>query len=82
MSQDSRALWAKRVDRWKDSGLTAKEFAVETRVSSADLIRLSSKVRSREKGLSQRKFHRGGVVPALAGKGIGGFVSGASAVRV
>jgi hypothetical protein len=37
MSRASRAEWAKRVERWKDSGLSAKEFAAETGVKSLAL---------------------------------------------
>jgi transposase len=37
MEQDSRSLWAKRVQRWKDSGLTAKEFAAEIGVNANTL---------------------------------------------
>ena len=29
MAQDTRELWSKRVERWKDSGLSAREFASE-----------------------------------------------------
>jgi hypothetical protein len=34
----SRDEWAKRVERWKDSGLTAKEFAVELGVNPRTLV--------------------------------------------
>lgn len=30
---DRREVWTKRVERWQDSGLTAKEFAAETGVN-------------------------------------------------
>lgn len=33
----SRDEWRKRVERWKDSGLTAKEFAVETGLNAGTL---------------------------------------------
>lgn len=33
----SRDEWRKRVDRWKDSGLTAKEFAAETGINAGTL---------------------------------------------
>ncbi|HEV3094606.1 MAG TPA: hypothetical protein VGY30_08855 [Solirubrobacteraceae bacterium] len=33
----SREEWQKRVERWKDSGLTAKEFAAETGVNVGTL---------------------------------------------
>lgn len=30
-------MWAKRVERWKDSGLTAKEFATELGINAGSL---------------------------------------------
>jgi transposase len=32
-----REEWAKRVERWKDSGLTAKEFAAELGINAGSL---------------------------------------------
>ena len=37
MARASAAEWAKRVERWKDSGLTAKEFAAETGIKASTL---------------------------------------------
>jgi transposase-like protein len=37
MERASREIWAKRVERWQDSGLTAKEFAAELDVSPNSL---------------------------------------------
>jgi transposase len=37
MERVSRAVWVKRVERWKDSGLSAKQFASETGVSAQSL---------------------------------------------
>jgi transposase len=34
----SREEWAKRVERWKDSGLTAKEFARELGLNPRSLV--------------------------------------------
>jgi hypothetical protein len=34
----SRGEWAKRVERWKDSGLTAKEFASELGINPRSLV--------------------------------------------
>jgi transposase len=33
----AREQWAKRVERWKDSGLSAKEFAAETGINANSL---------------------------------------------
>ncbi len=37
MSRTSRSEWAKRVQRWAESGLTAKEFAAETGLKASTL---------------------------------------------
>jgi transposase len=37
MERADRETWAKRVERWKDSGLSAKEFAGELGVSPKSL---------------------------------------------
>lgn len=37
MERTSREAWAKRVERWKDSGLTAAEFAAEIGVRAGTL---------------------------------------------
>ena len=46
MTREGREVWAKRVERWRDSGLTLKEFAAEIGVNANTLAgwrwRLSS----------------------------------------
>jgi transposase-like protein len=37
MGQDPRELWLKRVERWKDSGLSAREFAAEVGINAQTL---------------------------------------------
>jgi transposase len=37
MERESRETWAKRIERWKDSGLTAKEYATEAGVNAHSL---------------------------------------------
>jgi len=50
MERSSRAQWAKRVERWKDSGLTAKEFAAETGVNASTLSYWSWKLGTSQEG--------------------------------
>jgi hypothetical protein len=54
MAQSSRALWAKRVERWKDSGLTAKEFAAEVGINAGTLSHWSWRL-GRESRSTPRK---------------------------
>jgi orotate phosphoribosyltransferase-like protein len=37
MARTTPTEWAKRVERWRDSGLAAKEFASEINVSAGTL---------------------------------------------
>ncbi|HUO66746.1 MAG TPA: IS66 family insertion sequence element accessory protein TnpB [Gammaproteobacteria bacterium] len=46
MSRASRAEWAKRVERWKDSGLSAKQYAAETGLKASTLSYWSWKLRA------------------------------------
>lgn len=50
MSRTAAEQWAKRVERWKDSGLTAKEFAAEAGLNASTLTywrwKLAAAVRS------------------------------------
>ena len=43
-SGSSRAEWAKRVERWRDSGLTAREFGAETGLNPSTLLYWSSRL--------------------------------------
>jgi hypothetical protein len=50
MARESREVWVKRVERWRESGLRANEFAAELGVSAATLAqwkyRLAAEARS------------------------------------
>jgi hypothetical protein len=48
MERATRQEWAKRVERWRDSGLTAKEFAAELNVSANSLTFWKWKLRQLE----------------------------------
>jgi hypothetical protein len=53
MAHDPREVWAKRVERWSDSGLTAKEYAAETGLNANTLMhwkwRLGAEARRRQR---------------------------------
>ena len=59
MARDVRAIWAKRVERWIDSGLTAHEFATEVGVNANTLShwkwRLSKEARSGSRAKKPQK---------------------------
>jgi transposase len=59
MERTSREAWAKRVERWRDSGLTAKEYAAEVGVNAHSLSwwkwRLSSGAKSRKRAPRTRR---------------------------
>lgn len=38
MARATREIWAKRVERWTDSGLSAAEFAKETGINARTLV--------------------------------------------
>jgi len=64
MSRATRAEWVKRVERWQDSGLTAKEFAAELDVSPSSLAYWKLKLR-RERGTGG-KVEAHGAQPSVA----------------
>lgn len=49
MAETGREAWRKRVERWRDSGLTAREFATETGLNANTLQWWSSRL-AREGG--------------------------------
>lgn len=58
MGRASRAVWAKRVERWSDSGLTAKQFAAEIDVSPQSLSFWKWKLRKAEQGSARTTRRR------------------------
>ena len=57
--------WRKRVDRWKDSGLTAREFAAETGINAGTLQFWRYKLRKGEP-VSARRRATGAKNPILS----------------
>jgi transposase len=47
-AREDREEWRRRVDRWKDSGLTAKEFAAEIGINAGTLQFWQYKLRRSE----------------------------------
>jgi hypothetical protein len=44
MARESREVWVKRVERWRESGLTAAEFAAEVGINAGSLRHWSWRV--------------------------------------
>jgi transposase len=59
MERTSREAWAKRVERWQDSGLTAKEYAAEAGINAHSLSwwkwQLSSGTKARKRAPRTRQ---------------------------
>ena len=65
MGQDTRELWSKRVERWKDSGLSAREFAAEMGINPQTLSYWRWKLgKNASKAPTRRR--RGGFVEVVA----------------
>jgi hypothetical protein len=58
MAREPRDVWAKRVERWRGSGLTADEFAAEVGVK-ANTLRHWSWLLKREERTHRRKMSKG-----------------------
>jgi hypothetical protein len=54
MARENRETWTKRVERWVESGLTAKEFAAEVGVNSATLMHWKYRLAAEARGTANR----------------------------
>jgi transposase-like protein len=62
MARSDRAEWQKRVERWLDSGLSAKEFAAETGLKPSTLSYWKWRLRAEQRkaeGTAARSTPRG-----------------------
>ncbi|MEO0460857.1 MAG: hypothetical protein AAF219_08435, partial [Myxococcota bacterium] len=50
MARESREVWAKRVERWQDSGLTAREFSAELGINHRTLTFWKYKLKQQARG--------------------------------
>ena len=57
MGRESREIWAKRVERWRDSGLSVKEFARELGVNHNTLAGWRYRLRVEEAQSSATSKH-------------------------
>jgi transposase len=58
MGRESREVWEKRVARWRESGLSAREFAAEVGIKAGTLGWWSSRLRQGEPGEAATGPHR------------------------
>ncbi len=90
MAREGREVWAKRIERWRDSGLTAKEFAAETGVNAKTLAYWRWQLaggarRAREKAPATVRFVElatAATAPAEAAAGFEVVLVGGRVVRV
>ena len=65
-----RETWAKRVERWKESGQSAKEFAGKTRINARTLVwwrwRLAAKKAAKKPQSSERAMQVASPLPPLS----------------
>ena len=70
MERVSRETWAQRVERWKDSGLTAKEYAAEVGVNAHSLSwwkwHLASVASGKPAGLGRTRRRRKAAIDETA----------------
>lgn len=71
MARASRTEWTKRVERWKDSGLSAREFAAETGINASSLNSWSWRLRAEERRGQEAPME---IADALTGASAAGFV--------
>jgi transposase-like protein len=62
MARESREIWAKRVERWRDSGLSVKEFARELGVNHHTLAGWRYRLGAEEQSTATSK-HAGESTP-------------------
>jgi transposase-like protein len=67
MGRESQDVWAKRVERWRDSGLTVKEFAAEIGVNANTLSGWRWRLRPpKESGVGRDSAKRASHSPSRA----------------
>ncbi len=70
MGRESRGIWTKRVERWRDSGQSLKEFASELGVNVSTLAGWHYRLRAEERpGTTAERAGASRVRPAAASDG-------------
>jgi hypothetical protein len=54
MAREKREVWEKRIVRWRESGLTSKEFAAELGVNAATLMQWKYRLAAEARGVKQQ----------------------------
>lgn len=78
MERASTTEWAKRVERWKESGLTAKEFAAQSRCKASMLSYWQWKLRALDR--AGRDPSKQTAKPASGRRRVGGSTTSEAAV--
>ena len=86
MGRERSEVWAKRVERWADSGLTAKEFAAEIGVNANTLAhwrwRLSTRTAPRPRSAARTSAPAPAFVEVVGGAGLVGATEAAAPLEL
>jgi transposase-like protein len=63
MAREKREVWIKRVERWRESGLTAREFAAEVGIDPMALSRWSRRLRAEQRRAAESVTSPTAVLP-------------------
>src|SRR5688572_26008994 len=74
MERATNEVWAKRVQRWKESGLTAKEFGAETGIHPGTLSYWKWRLGAKGRGPTRRPEAKRSVGRKAAGTGSLSFI--------
>jgi hypothetical protein len=55
MGREGREVWAKRVERWRDSGLTAEQFADELGINAGNLRAWSYRLKAERRRVEEAR---------------------------
>jgi hypothetical protein len=55
MARESREVWAKRVERWRESGLSSEQFAAETGINAGNLRAWTYRLKAEQRRSEEKR---------------------------